>query len=91
MKIDSRPTRRSNVLTQETSDALVLLDPNGGAYFSLNEVGSRVWHLCDGTRTVADVVGVLADEFDAPSETIREDVLELLEELAAERLVSESP
>ena len=91
MKIDSRPTRRENVLTQETSDALVLLDPNGGAYFSLNEVGSRVWSLCDGTRTVADVVGVLADEFEAPTETIRDDVLELLEELASERLVTEAP
>jgi coenzyme PQQ biosynthesis protein PqqD len=91
MNMDSRPTRRENVLTQETSDALVLLDTSGGAYFSLNEVGSRVWGLCDGTRTVAEVVEVLADEFEAPRETIRDDVLELLEELVAERLVTEAP
>lgn len=82
--------RRDDVLTQETSDALVLLDPDGGAYFSLNEVGARVWALCDGTRTVADVVDVLAGEFEAPSETIRDDVLELLDELASERLVTEA-
>jgi coenzyme PQQ biosynthesis protein PqqD len=91
MKIDSRPTRRADVLTQETSDALVLLDPQGGAYFSLNDVGSRVWGLCDGTRSVADLVSVLADEFDAPTEAIRDDVLELLEELASEGLVTEAP
>jgi pyrroloquinoline quinone biosynthesis protein D len=91
MNTDSRLTRRDNVLTQETSDGLVLLDPDGGEYFSLNEVGSRVWELCDGTRTVGDVVGVLAEEFDAPGETIRDDVLELLEELAAEGLVTEAP
>lgn len=91
MKMDSRPRRRENVLTQKTSDGLVLLDPDGGEYFSLNEVGSRVWELCDGTRTVGEVVGVLAEEFEAPSETIRDDVLELLEELAAARLVTEAP
>ncbi len=89
--MDSRPRRRDNVLTQETSDGLVLLDPDGGEYFALNEVGARVWELCDGARTVTEVVGVLAEEFEAPSEVIRDDVLELLEELAAERLVTEAP
>jgi len=87
MALEARPERVGQVLTQRMPDALVLLDPSAGTYFSLDEVGARVWELCDGTRTVSDVVAVLTDEFDAPTEIIRDDVAELLGELAAESLV----
>lgn len=89
MRLESRPAQRDQVLSQRVPDALVLLDAKGGSYFSLDEVGARVWELCDGSRSVADVVTLLADEFDAPIDTIRADVLELLEELASESLVVE--
>jgi coenzyme PQQ biosynthesis protein PqqD len=85
--LDARPARVDGILTQQMPDALVLLDTKGGTYFSLDEVGARVWELVDGTRTVTDVVAQLAQEFDAPSETIRDDVVELLGELSAESLV----
>jgi len=77
------------VLVQEADADAVLLDVDTGSYFALNEVGGRVWSLCDG-RTVSDIIDAICAEFDAPLEMIRADVLELLGALADEKLVTES-
>jgi pyrroloquinoline quinone biosynthesis protein D len=41
-----------------------------------------VLQLCDGKRTVEDIVEALAKEYSAPAEVIRNDVLDLLQGLA---------
>ncbi len=87
MRLEQRPKQREPVLAQRVGETLVLLDPHGGQYFALDEVGTRVWELCDGTRSVAELVAVLTAEYAAPAETIEADVVELLSELAGERLV----
>ena len=66
----------------------MLLDLDGGTYFALNEVGARVWELSDGSRTIAEIAALLADEYDAPVAVIQADVLELLGELEVEQLVT---
>jgi hypothetical protein len=68
----------------------VLLDPASGLYYSLDEVGSQIWELCDGSRLTSEVVAAIQQEYDAAAETIEADVLALLAELADERLVAES-
>ena len=88
MGLETRPARSQRVLAQPSAGTLVLLHPDSGEYYTLDEVGSRVWDLCDGSRRVADVVEVIHAEFDAPLETIRDDVLELLDDLAREHLVA---
>ena len=74
---------------QEMNGTRLLLDSETGNYFTLDEIGSRVWTLCDGRQAVA-IVDELSAEYDAPSSQIRDDVLELLRELASERLIRES-
>lgn len=67
---------------------MILLDPASGEYFTLDDVGGRIWELCDGTKSVDDIAAVLASEYDAPVEEIRADALELLNELRESKLVS---
>ena len=87
---DSRPRRRGKqVLTQQVSDTLILLHLDNGEYYKLDEVGSRVWELCDGTRTVTDAVSVICEEYEACAETVEADVLALVRELADEKMVDE--
>jgi hypothetical protein len=89
MDADSRPQRRSDVLAQAAGDTVVLLTPDSGEYFTLNEVGARIWELADGSRSVAEIASALADEYDAPLDDIRTDALEVLSELAEEHLISD--
>jgi hypothetical protein len=81
------PVRREVPWRTLDTEALVV-DVKGGLLYPLNSVGARIWELCDGARSVEEIVGVLAREFDAPEATIRADALEFVERLAAARLVS---
>ena len=88
---DSRPVRRDDVLAQAAGDTVILLTPDSGEYFTLNEVGGRIWELADGSRSVADIAGVLVEEYEAPLEDIQADALDILDELAEVQLVSDGP
>jgi hypothetical protein len=87
----SRPLRRERVLAQHAAGTLVLLDLDGGQYYSLDEVSARVWELCDGEHEVGGIVAAISTEYDAPVETIYEDVLAFLEEMADEKLLVADP
>ncbi|HTG35359.1 MAG TPA: PqqD family protein [Thermoanaerobaculia bacterium] len=87
----NRPQRRERVLTQHAAGTLVLLDLDGGQYYSLDEVSARVWELCDGEHEVDGIVAAISTEYDAPVETIYEDVLAFLEEMEDEKLLVASP
>ena len=85
----SRPRRRERVLAQSSGETLILLATDSGEYFTLDEVGGKIWDLADGTRTVEEIARTLAGEYDAPVATIQADALEILGELADERLLDD--
>jgi coenzyme PQQ biosynthesis protein PqqD len=87
--LSARLRQRERILKQEAAGTVVLLDLDGGQYFSLDDAGSRVWDLCDGRRSVAEIVGILRGEYEAPAETIERDVIELLNDLTDEKLLDE--
>ena len=90
MNLESRPQRAPGVLQQEVSGTTVLLKPDNGQYFSLEEVAGRVWELTDGQRTVSEMVQVLVSEYEAEPAEIEADVLQLLGELCDEKLVTQA-
>jgi pyrroloquinoline quinone biosynthesis protein D len=90
MDRDSRPRRRDEIVWRRGDEDIVVLDPSNGNYFSLDEVGGRVWELCNGERSAGQIAETLAKEYDAPTGEIERDVLELLEELRREGLLAAS-
>ena len=82
--------RRDRVLAQQVEGQAVLLDIQSGEYFSLNDVGGRVWDLCDGTRTVAEVADAICSEYDVALSTAVDDTGALIEDLAGAGLVIEA-
>ena len=78
-----------HILKQRVSENEILLNVTTGHYYALDEVGARVWELCDGDRRVAEIATIIGSEYEAPLETIERDILELLQELADEKLVIE--
>lgn len=90
VSLTTRPQRKEAILKQEAAGTVVLLDVDGGQYYALDEVGGRVWALCDGRRTVSEIVALVSQEYDAPAQTIARDLVELLTDLANENLVGEN-
>jgi len=84
---DAFPVRRSVPWRTLDTEALVV-DVKGGLLYPLNSVGARIWDLCDGARSLDEIVGLLTAEFEAPEPTIRADAIEFIERLADAKLVS---
>ena len=81
------------VVSEQIGDTLILVPilnqtADMERCFSLNGTGARVWELIDGSRQLREIHGVLVEEFDVTSEKARRDLLQLLDQLAAARLVS---
>ena len=51
-----------HILSQELHDELILLDVNQGQYFSLNDVGSRMWVLIQEKTDLEEVINALLQE-----------------------------
>jgi hypothetical protein len=87
VSVPVQPRRRDRVLVEQVDDETVLLDVDSGRYFALNEVGARVWALCDGTRDVDAIAAHICSEYEADLATIRADVADLVQQFTAERLL----
>lgn len=77
-----------HVVSTQQADATVLLDIRGGTYYTLNDVGGRIWACLSEGASVGGVVERLAAEFDVPAETLSGDVAEFVEELGRSKLVT---
>jgi hypothetical protein len=86
---DRCPRRQEQIVVQKGSKDVLLFNMDDGSYFALNEVGSRIWELCDGTHRVEQMVCILAKEYDAPAEILQTDIRELLEDLRSKNLIVE--
>lgn len=82
-----RPVRRPEIAWRVIEGEAVVVDPRAGMAFPFNPVATRCWEMTDGTKTVAEMIAIIAEEFDAPFEQIQHDVRAFLEDLAAKGLL----
>ena len=80
--------RSEGVLSRVLDGEAVLLDTEGGAYFGLNAVGTRVWELIGkaGTTEGALRTALLA-EFEVGRDVLERDLDELLRGLEKRQLI----
>ena len=77
---------RDQVSTRLEGEA-VILNLADQVYYGLDGVGARVWELLREPRPVRALVDAVTAEYDVDRETAERDLLDLLEELAARKLV----
>ena len=78
----------SEVLFQEVSGELVLLDMASESYFGLDEVGARVWSILGEGQSFGQVLDRLLEEYDVDRATLESDVAALLDSLKEAGLIS---
>ena len=77
--------RRARLRFDEREQKHMILYPERGLV--LNASAAAIVQLCDGTRTIDEIVAALLDESKAPRERVDADVRELLSRLADKGLV----
>ena len=78
---------QNDLLLQKVVDETVILDPESGDYFSLDEIGSRMIELFRSTCSVDQTVKAMAQEYDADEAKIERDLITLLDEMAKHGIV----
>jgi hypothetical protein len=84
----ARPPRRNHTAGYRVfeGEATIVL-PDGSYIKVLNETGSRIWELLDGSRGVKEIASVIAGEYEITPEAAERDVREFLEELGRHRML----
>jgi hypothetical protein len=72
---------------QEIEDEAVLLDAEGGFYFGLDPVGTRMWQLIQEHHTLQAVFDALLAEYEVTPEQLEADLIELVTKLIEKGLV----
>ena len=84
--LSDRLTAAPNVVFRALGGEAIVLDLDGGVYFGLDEVGTRIWTLLP-SHDLAGVAAALVSEYDVEPLEAEGDVLAFADELAAKRLV----
>lgn len=85
--LDARPRLASGVRLRadRVRGGFNLLAPEH--VLRVNASSAAILHLCDGTRRIGDIAGLLADEYKVERVRIERDVFALIADLASRRMV----
>lgn len=87
MDLSSRPTPHPQVAARIVDESAVIVLADSGEVVVPNAVGTRVWELCDGARSVRQIAEIIAAEFEATPEQALRDAEEFLEALLQARAI----
>jgi hypothetical protein len=85
----------SDIVARTIEEELIIVPLSSGIgdledeLFTLNETGKAIWENLNGKNTIADVIRILSQDFEAEDDEIEKDVFGLVEELVKRKLVLE--
>jgi len=85
--LHARVRARVEQVSCELGDEAVILNLEDGAYYGLNEVAARVWKLVQEPRTVGEIRDSLLEVYDVSIDSCTNDLLSLIEQLKAWKLI----
>ncbi len=85
--LQSIPLHHPRTASRVFSGEAVIITPAENVIRMLNQTGSRIWELADGTRTIAQIVETLTYEYQVDNAHAERTTVDLLDELAAKGLI----
>jgi PqqD family protein of HPr-rel-A system len=83
-----RPALRPSVEFRVLDDmSSVVVDPASGEAHALTPVATAIFERCDGSMTMAEIVGEVVEIFDCTPAQAESDVITFLDDLAARGLI----
>ena len=84
MILSKNPATAWRVIENEA----VIISLDSKVFRGLNSVGSRVWELIDGRRSVDEIVARIVAEFEVTAEVAARDVAAFVDQLLQKQLVT---
>jgi len=83
----SRASIPDDVMVRELGSESVLLNLSNSQYYGLDAVGADMWQALTTAGSLQDAYERLLAEYDVTPETLRQDLEQLVEKLAAQGLI----
>lgn len=77
-----------NQVSSRVGDEAAILDLDSSIYYGLDPVGARIFELLAQPTSLAAVLNAVVAEYDVDADTARTDLLALVQDLLAQRLVT---
>ena len=74
MDHNSKPLPVNEFTLEELDNELLLYHPTKTTTVYMNETASIIWRLCDGKRTVGDIIRLIEESYPEAAPGIEEDV-----------------
>ncbi len=87
----ARLRKMNHLIQHDMDDEVLVYDPVVDRTHRLNASATRIWELCDGTRSLEDIARVLTEQFEVEFETALQDARAVLEQLKEEQLLTGVP
>jgi coenzyme PQQ synthesis protein D (PqqD) len=79
--IDAIPNQHHDFQIEQIDGETLLYQHQLKRVIYLNETAALVWHLCDGRRSVTDIIELLVDSYPDTEDAVRADVIEAIDSL----------
>lgn len=86
--LDAKPNKHPRTASRLVDGQAVVVLPEESVVKVLNPVGSRVWELADGTRTVREIAQTIYQEYDVDREQAEKEVVEFVAEMTQAELMT---
>ena len=86
MDLTKKFKRNGRVTWRVLEGDCILLHLDSGVYYTLNSAGRFVWESLDGKKSLSDIHEAMLDRYEADRESVKGDLLEILEDLIKEDL-----
>lgn len=87
MRLDERPRQNTDTAARRIGGLFYVVDPSTSELHSFNEVGSFIWELLDGTKTVSGIVDAVVSSYEVDRPRAERGVAVFLDQLQAKNLV----
>ena len=87
LSLDSTIVRNLDQLSTDLGDETVILGLASGEYYSLEDVGARIWEIIQMPKTVKEIRDAIVNDYNVDPERCERDLLAVLQEMAEEGLV----
>ena len=77
-----------NFLISQLGQELVLMDTKTGDYLGINAVGTHIWNLLAGSKSVQELVTDLISRFEVTEAQCKTEVEQFLSDLEKRKMVS---
>lgn len=87
LSLDTRVRQRPGQITAEADGEVLMMDPDTGSYFGLNEVASFIWHRLAEPRSLAELCRAIMAEFEVAEDACARDVLQFVQGMLRDGLL----